>query len=420
MKKTVCLVLVMAMLLSTAAFAADSEIQSTGIMLDKTLMERSSRVTPISGQLLNAGDSIEYQVEIDHSVYPEFVLYAFTSILTGDSDIEIYNENNAVVGAVALRNSMLGSISSPKGFTRVKNDSGEVITYKIVASTKTGNAGYAFNLGTIDDFVALYGGDNFTTVTKNVPSKLAIDLAVSGHFKGCQALLNTGEWFHYKADGETYITACIINNNSLAFDVYGINETGLDPVYKSCENDRTIIRQSPTLYEGYVEKKLSLENGKEYLIRFYSTSEIRPEKLTDYYNIYIGIPYITTYKMNIKSSTFTIPANTTKTFTFEVSDIPKSARLGGSTSVDFSTNSFASNIYITSCIITAPNKYSFSAVNGSKQGFAEADILNFINSPNNVPINGKWTVSIRTSKTLSDVSFRIKGYARIIVSNDEN
>jgi len=247
------IVLCLSMVLSaTPAVAAEA---STAYSLDSTAVSQAeTEVAPVIGELPNAGDSITYTLEIDHTVFPEFVLYGFACGLTGDSTIIVYDENGAVAGGVELRNSLSGlnSIYCPKGFTRISNASGEVVTYTIVASTTTGNAAYAFNLGTIDDFVPLYGGNNFATVAKNVPSDEVAELGLTGHFKGSQALLNTGEWFHYTADGYTYITAGITNHNSLAFVVY--DGDTMEEVYATSAADRVMEIHSSTLYEGHVQK----------------------------------------------------------------------------------------------------------------------------------------------------------------------
>lgn len=72
-------------------------------------------------------------------------------------------------------------------------------------------------------------------------------------------------------------------------------------------------------------------------------------------------------------------------------------------------------LYITNCTITAPNRYTFPTVHGSKTSFAEVDVTDYFGNPNNTPLNGKWTVTITSSKSLSGLTFKIGGWARTIL-----
>ena len=416
--QSLSLLLCLIMLLSTTPVFAAEEAVMYDLSQTNQADEADDEITPITGYLPEPGDTIEYTFSIDHSVYPEFVLYAFTQFFTGDTRLMVYDESGKWVRGVELTNiakeDKFDGIYSPKDFTQIKNTSGEEVNYTLVASTTTGNAGYSFYLGTIDDFIPLYGGDNFATVEKNIPPQDVAEIGMTRHFKGSQMLLNTGEWFHYVADGYTYITAEISKHDTLSFAV--IDADTLDIVYVTNEKDRGIKQESETLYSGYVQQGLNLEAGKSYLIKFFTTSPITPKSVTDYYNIYIGLPATTSEKISYKSpSSYSVPAYTTRTFTFNVSGLPDTGRLYSSTVVGFTTSSSLDNSYITNCTITAPNGYTFPTVHGSKTSFAEVDVTDYFGNPNNTPLNGKWTVTITSSKSLSGLTFKIGGWARTIL-----
>lgn len=285
--------------------------------------------------------------------------------------------------------------------------------------TKTGNVSYAMKVGTMDTYVEDCGGpNNVTTVAKNIPPEAAAIKTV--YFIRPQMLLNDGEWFRYKADGYTYITARISKHDNLAFDVYDAADNSL--VYRTTAGDKGIEVKDASSYMGYVQKGLELENGKEYLIKFYSTSHIAATGPSEPYYISIGYPFLTTQKFNYTPRTFYVPANTTKTFYINVTDtsIPKSARIGQNTAVHFTSNSSANNAYVTSCSITAPNGFTFTLLNGSKYGgFVQPSPVNYLSDPRHVPVHGTWKVTIRTSKSLN-FKFYFSGYYDIIMGKDGN
>lgn len=61
------------------------------------------------------------------------------------------------------------------------------------------------------------------------------------------------------------------------------------------------------------------------------------------------------------TNSYTIPANTTKIYTFKVSGYPNSTRLSSYGRISFQTGSVTSNLDITSCTIKAPNGKIFNA-----------------------------------------------------------
>lgn len=380
----------------------------------------------LEGYLPTADDVLTHTVVIDHSVNPDVVMYAYSHGATGDATILVTDENgNSVTGVRLLGKSYdsYGSTFVPKWYCTISDTSGATKTYTITATTSTGDAGYRINFGTEDTAADDFGGiENVTTVAKNIPAESVAAIGKSSHFRGCQALLGVdankdgGEWFRYTADGYTYITASITNVDNLAFAIYEADTERL--VYDTKPTDIVTMTHSTTLYESYVQYGVELDAGRDYLIQFYSNSAIAPDSLEDFYNIFIGLPSFNSQKISLKStSTYTVPANTTKTYRFNVTAGGNTPTAGNQTKVSFSTSSVADNAYITSCIITAPNGYSFPALNGSYSSFDNPDVINYLTNPNNVPINGTWTVSIRTSKALSGLSFKISGYTRVIMGN---
>lgn len=378
----------------------------------------------ITGSLANPGDTATYDLQIDHALYPEAILCGFTyGEGTGNAIIWVYDENDAVVAGISLVNRLddkrANTVTSPKGSARIKSSDAVTKNYKIIVETETGDVGYAMNVGTMDTYAEICGGpNNAATVAKNIPPEAAYIKTV--YFGRPQMMLNDGEWYRYKADGYTYITARIPQHDTLAFDVYDAVDNSL--VYRTTAGDRGIEVQSASLYTGYVQKGLELENGKDYLIKFYSTSHIATTALSDHYYVSIGYPFLTDQKFSYTAHKYYVPANTTKTFYINVTDtaIPKSARLGGNSAVHFTAGSSLNDAYVTSCKITAPNGFTFTLLNGSKRGgFVQPSPVNYLSDPNHVPVHGTWKVTIRTSKSL-DFKFYFTGYYDIIMGKDGN
>ena len=378
----------------------------------------------VVGSLTNPGDTATYDLQIDHALYPEAILHVFAyGEGTGNAIIKVYNEEGALVTGTLLRNKLddkvANTIMAPKGAAYIRSSSATTKNYRITVETGTGNVSYAMKVGTMDTYVEDCGGpNNVTTVAKNIPPEAAAIKTV--YFIRPQMLLNDGEWFRYKADGYTYITARISKHDNLAFDVYDAADNSL--VYRTTAGDKGIEVKDASSYMGYVQKGLELENGKEYLIKFYSTSHIAATGPSEPYYISIGYPFLTTQKFNYTPRTFYVPANTTKTFYINVTDtsIPKSARIGQNTAVHFTSNSSANNAYVTSCSITAPNGFTFTLLNGSKYGgFVQPSPVNYLSDPRHVPVHGTWKVTIRTSKSLN-FKFYFSGYYDIIMGKDGN
>lgn len=381
-----------------------------------------------TGYLATTDDTETYTFTVDHSVDPEIVLYAYAVGATGDGIIRVTDESGTSMGGVMLRGTCsdtYGSAYVPKNFNTISDTTGAVKNYTITVTTSTGDFGYQINLGTIDTMVEDFGGqENVATVAKNIPASNTAAIGSSAHFKGYMALLsNGGEWFRYTADGYTYITASITNYNNLALEVWLADPVSPSLIYRTDADDRVIERHSTTLYEGHVQYGVELIPGQDYLIHVYSTSTVIPDDPAEFYNIYLGLPNYTSLKTSFASdTTYSIPAYTTQTFRIPVEILsdnaqPNSLMAGSQTKISFTTSSSTNNAYISSCIITAPNGYSFSALKGSYSNFENPDVVNYFSNPNNVQLNGTWTVSIRSTKALSGLSLKISGYVREIVGN---
>ncbi len=104
-------------------------------------------------------------------------------------------------------------------------------------------------------------------------------------------------------------------------------------------------------------------------------------------------------------------------YTFNLSGFPDSARLCTLTRMKILTNSYYN---ITYCQIRTPNGQTYLAPYGKVWGPENPEIYDYLDSPDNVPMNGKWTVTIESSKTLSDLQFSLSGSYKMIVGNDVN
>ena len=381
--------------------------------VNSMLSARDEEGRTIYGVLPTIEDVEEYPIEIDHSILPEVTLYAFCRHATGNAKIEVL-DGSKVVKTLRLVNRPTGYASTywPKAFGSIENLSGEVKAYTIRVTTDTGNAAYAITLGTKDTFVEDYGGSNYATVAKNIPSEIVAATGDVGYFPGARPLLNSGEWFHYVADGNTYITAYITGYNNLAFVVIDIEaETA---VYTSTKDDCGIEEEGAPTPIGYVARRVDLVPGKEYLIGFYCTSTITSD-LDDTYGIRIGLPMIVDRKFSTSTSaSYSIPANTTKRFVIEVSGLPDSARAGLNTTVAFNSAKNSNDICITDCVITDPNGNKFKTPMYGKYYDFTLDPIDYWGR-HNTPLNGRWTVDIKASQAMSGLKFRIMShYVRIL------
>ena len=389
--------------------------------LSNALFSQNAAELTYYGELSEAGLTKSYVFEVDHSSFPEILICAYPSGSVDDFKITIFRESDQKSWSARTENEIdEGTVLIPKQFFRFSNSDGITETYTITITALTSNTYYAFTIGTPDAFENDFGGPyTFATVPKNTPDEEKGARCMTYFMKGHQALLNTGEWFHYVADGETYITASMLNWNGLAFDVYELEAGELKLVYETSSTDRLIMQESSTLYQGFVQKRLDLERGKDYFICFYSTTYRQVESIWDTYNIWIGYPYFLSDTSGYKSATYSIPANTTRTFTFNVSGVPKSMRADPSTYFQATGNGKYMDTRVSSCTITAPNGYSFTAQFGYKSGLPYPVIFNYLNNPSNIPINGKWTVKVTTSAAIPDWRFVIYG-GTSIVGNDGN
>ena len=53
---------------------------------------------------------------------------------------------------------------------------------------------------------------------------------------------------------------------------------------------------------------------------------------------------------------------------------------------------------------------AFNAPNGRVQVDQHADLVDFLNNRNNIPINGRWKIEIEASKTINNLTFAIGTY----------
>lgn len=178
-------------------------------------------------------------------------------------------------------------------------------------------------------------------------------------------------------------------------------------------------------HKGYVQKGIELENGKEYLIKVYSTEYVPSVDIAERYFLTIGIPYIAEYdeyEMDYRpSQAYYVPADTTKTFYINVSDnaIPNSARASNLTDVHFSTGRTTESVYITLCTVTSPNGKTFTLKNGHFREFEKISPVNYLENFDSVSIKGTWKVTVRTSKSMN-LYFKIIGFCDCIMGHYGN
>lgn len=378
----------------------------------------------VYGALPNAGDVEMYSLEVDHSITPNFTLCFSSFGLPCNFMAKVYNEDGSYIKGATVLNSHTGyDIPCPRRFLTLSNNDAEesLKTYIIEITALTANTGYAITLGSMDTFADDFSGNIYTTVAKNDPSEDEIATAQTSFFQSYQSLLNIGDWYHYTADGYTYITASILHYNNLAFEVYDA-DTGI-PVYVTTPDENNKARyetyDNVTELTGVVQAGINLEPGHDYFIRFYCTTPIRSEGTSNIYNIFIGHPNLVSYKSDYKSAAYSIPANTTKTIKIHISEFPLSARASRNTVLKFTPYSSSMEPNFKSCKITAPNGYSFFAQYGHYSSFNYPNPINFLGDPNNIPINGDWTITVSTTQAVSRATLRFS-HARIIDGNFGN
>ena len=363
-------------------------------------------------ELPEAGDTKTFNMQIDHSLYPEARLCVYINDGLGDCKVNVSD-----IGSYVIRTNP-ASISP--GFNNKYiiniNGSGGVKDYTVTVSTSAGNACCALILATQETLAEMCGGrENATSIQKNIST----DYGVS--WFGCfQPLLTgEGEWFRYTADGDTYIRAYASMINDLTVSVYEA-DTGTF-VGRTTEKDREIERESDTSWTGQVSKKLAPQPGHEYLFQVQSSS-VNTTNNNKMYGFTVGLASTIFQMIEVTSTnSYTIPANTTKIYTFKVSGYPNSTRLSSYGRISFQTGSVTSNLDITSCTIKAPNGKIFNAPSQGLYTLSQPiDYNNYFTSPNNVPLNGTWTVTIRSSAALSGLKFRIKAQVEHIPGSDGN
>ncbi len=370
----------------------------------------------IAAALLSSGKTDSYTLEIDHSLFPDVVLMAFSYVVPGDFTITIYNENNDVlVNSKILGNAGAGTYYPKSAFT-LKGQANTTYTIDITADSET--VGYALAIGTEETFNQDFGkGDIITAVGKNIPDAETAKLGMTARIFSFQGLLNVGDWYSYTADGSpTFITAQIAESRSLAFVVFDAADGSV--ICETDANDKIIETQADGVVICYVQKRLELEAGKEYFIIVYSTSTIPDENRWSPYSVWIGLPFIKPEKVSYKSAACYVPANTTKTFSFKVSGYPESSRLCYGSKIQF--NASIASYNISQCTIVAPNGQRLNAKYGRYSHLSNPDVLNYLNNPSNIPINGTWTVTVKSDAAASDFRLKIDTFVRQIVGKDGN
>lgn len=371
-----------------------------------------------SGVFNRPNEKHTYKIEIDHSLYPDINLYGFLPDKLGSVDIHLYDEAGKEVEKIFLRTRSGSSVDFPKYYKTINNTTGGIVTYTLEVSSTTGNVDYIVKIGTPNNFIKDFGGkNNISVVEKNYPyNEESESLCIANYIYGYTSLLNEGEWYKYTADGETYISAEIHNNKGLRFDIYDAKTGSL--IYQSTGADvKEITKKIPATYYA-LQKKIDTTARKEYLIRFYSsTSYTNPTD--EKYCIFIGLPYVLLKKMSVSSkTTFSLPARTRKTFTFNVSSFPKSARTDKLTKVTFLPSVYDDRDYITDFEIEAPNGNVFYGKNGTFSDFPQTTLESYLDNPKNTPLNGTWRVTIRSSKAISGLTFKISGLVNILAGDE--
>lgn len=352
-------------------------------------------------ELPNAGDEKTIEMQIDHSVYPEALLYAFTHGGLGDCTITVSNGSSMLIKTEAST----GSTSyAPKGIIPISG-SGGVTNYTVTVSTKSGDASCALNLTTESTFAETCGGkENYTSIAKNVGTENG-----ATHMAGRKLLLNgEGEWYRYTADGDTYIYASGTGINDFVITVYDADTN--TRIGKTNEDDQERKYHSSTFWTHCCEKLFELESGHDYLIRIQSSSKVSTT-YDDKYSISVGLPMAIYKTIDVKTTqTYSIPANTAKTFMINVSGEPNSSRLGKGAIISFRPSSIVDNVAITSLRITAPNgKVLTGASYGDYTHDRDINFDEYLTGPDNITVNGTWKVTITANKAISKIKFSIYG-----------
>ncbi|WP_305117162.1 hypothetical protein [Acutalibacter muris] len=114
-----------------------------------------SKSTMVTGMLTDPGDTATYDLQIDHALYPEAVLYVFSHHGTGNATITVYNEAGSPVSATSIRPRLNDNrteyILAPRGACYIRSSERITKNYRVTVEATTEDVGYAINIGTIDD-----------------------------------------------------------------------------------------------------------------------------------------------------------------------------------------------------------------------------------------------------------------------------
>lgn len=362
----------------------------------------------MSHVLEHADDTEVYEIEVDHSVYPEIAFYAYTS---GDAlGATLFKFGGSYLQINATNSSTSTTHFSPKGYVQVQNTSGEVKKYTITAKALTDDAGYTIAVGPKDAMAEYLGGfENAATVGRNIQTANERSQWISSY----SVLLNgDGDWYRYtpQTDDATYVGNTIYGEHSTAFAVYDA-ET-LEPVYESNSKEDRYLLVDSVRTRTVMQNRIKLEAGKTYLIQNNTPTIITPVSEYDVeYRAYIGLPCVSSEEYTYRAPQYyTAQANKKTTFYINVTNEPDTYRFSRSTTILFNSNSSLNNAYITSCTITTPNGIVLDAPNGRARFDEFTDLVDFLNNSHNIPINGLWKIEIKTSKTLSNLKFVIGTY----------
>ena len=387
--------------------AAEIQFESDSLSSPDTIALDENN-NKISDTLEKTGDTATYQIVVDHSVNPEFTVYAYTSGSgLGNCYIIIY-ENGARVGRIDLSAyypQSAGVALTPKGFADISDSSGEIKTYTIEVKATTDNAGYTISVGTKADMAEHLGGpDNAATIGRN-----AQEVAVSQYAAGYLTLMNgEGDWYRYTPQNNdaTYISNYVFGKYATAFEVYIadtkelIYQSNNDDVYDYSDayNERTIV-----------QNRFQLIPGVEYLIRNYTPTSIGVSDASTLYRVLVGLPSVHSELKSYKYPTsYTISPNKKTVLRINISGQSDLLRLNRGARLTLNAGSSLANASITECTFIAPNGKSFSATNGTVSVDSPIDLTDFLENRNNIPLNGLWTIEVKTNKTLN-VHFVISG-----------
>lgn len=374
----------------------------------------------ISGTIDDVNETNQYNLEVNHEQYPLFIVGFYLIGQSGSKlTAEIYDGDKRVAYDVLSNSSdpELLPNTKVKRMLKIENDKNEVKNYKIIVSSSTGNVSYKLAFGSIDEVAELLGGEgNIIPLEKNISSSDSISCNSAQ-----QAFLNVknvGEYYSYIADGETYITLCLgssLNPSNIKFEVIDAETKNI--VFIS-DRDNYYSDVDSGITFNYLQAKLNLEKGHEYLLHIFSPNglSINKNNLGSLYKLYLGFPFIEPKVFSFRTNTVNIPANKSYTFSFNVSGYLNSARVV-KLNTGMTYSGAASNIISTKLV--APNGQVFEGtwrINGIKPSFYPEIILD---KQYNTPLNGKWTVTIKSRKSFS-TQFILSGSERHIVGNYGN